>query len=123
MKKTSFFIIACAIATSIFITGCSIFSKPVSKMIIIQGEVNRPGEYIVKKPIKFILLLFKAYGYTENAAPKNAVVERNGKSSIINLSIPANEPPPHLAETFTVYPGDIITIPRIKTLKKIQTKQ
>ena len=118
MKKYGIFIIICALIASLFISGCSIFSQPAPKMILLQGEVNRPGEYIIKKPIKFILLLFKAYGYNENADPKNAIVERNGKSFIINLGIPANEPPPHLAETFTVYPGDIITIPTKKNTKK-----
>jgi protein involved in polysaccharide export with SLBB domain len=114
MKKYIVPAILCAAVSALLISGCSLLSEPAPKMILLQGEVNRPGEYIVKKPIKFILLLFKAYGYTENADPKNAVIERNGKSFIINLGIPANEPPPHLAETFTVYPGDIITIPAKK---------
>jgi protein involved in polysaccharide export with SLBB domain len=92
-------------------TSCSMFnSKP--KIITILGAVNRPGDYIVNKPVKFILLLFKAYGYREDADPVHAVVKRDKKSFFINLDIPANKPPPHLAETFTVYPGDVIMIPK-----------
>ena len=103
------------------LTSCSIFSsKP--QIITIQGAVNRPGDYIVNKPVKFILLLFKAYGYAGNADPKNAVVKRDNKSFYINLDIPANEPPPHLAETFTVYPGDTIFIP-FKGNQKKPTRQ
>jgi len=116
-KQFSSFAIAVsgfAIFTVIFLSGCGMFTNDKPKMILIQGAVNRPGEYMVKKPVKYILLLFKAYGYREDANPKNTIVERNGKSFIINLGIPVNEPPPHLAEKFTVYPGDIITIPRKK---------
>ena len=110
-----------AITLSI-LTSCSIISNK-SKIITIQGAVNRPGDYIVNKPVKFILLLFKAYGYNGNADPKHAVVNRNNKSFYINLDIPANEPPPHLAENFTVYPGDRIFIPFKQNKQSDQSKQ
>lgn len=121
--KTLTFVIFCFLAILLSIsTGCSIFQgKP--KIITIQGAINRPGDYIVNKPVKFILLLFKAYGYNGNADPKHAVVNRNNKSFYINLDIPANEPPPHLAETFTVYPGDTIFIPFKQNKLNNQTKQ
>ena len=100
-------------------SSCTLLnSKP--KMITILGAVNRPGDYIVNKPVKFILLLFKAYGYRSDADPIHAVVKRDKRSFFINLDIPANKPPPHLAETFTVYPGDVIMIPQKNNVKNTE---
>lgn len=94
------------------IAGCQ-SAKPRDTVTII-GEVNRPGVYFIKKPTPFMILLFGARGYTENADSTKIIIERKSKSVILDLSIPANKPAPHLAETFMIYPFDKITVSKKK---------
>jgi len=98
------------------VVGCK-STKPRETVTII-GEVNRPGIYFIKKPTPFMILLLGARGYTENADATKVIIERNSKSIILDLSIPVSKPPPHLAETFTVYPFDVITVSKKEVIKK-----
>lgn len=98
------------------VVGCK-STKP-RETVTIVGEVNRPGVYFIKKPTPFMILLLGARGYTENADATKVIIERKSKSIILDLSIPANKPAPHLAETFTIYPFDVITVSKKAIIKK-----
>ena len=90
---------------------CGCQSAPERDYVTVIGSVNRPGRYFVKGRVPYIILLFEAHGYTPDADPSNTIVERQGRSVMLDLSIPENRPPPHLAEQFMVHPFDVITVP------------
>ena len=102
-----------AIALSLMFSGCA-HKQAEKQYVTIMGEVNRPGDYFIKKRVPYILVLLEARGYTEFADSTQVIVERNSKSVILDLSIPKSKQPPHLAETFMIYPYDIITVPKKK---------
>lgn len=116
MRSVLFFI---TVSLMLCVTSCST-GRGSSQVIIMQGEVNRPGEYQLtgeyktKKEIPYILVLLGARGYTDNADASKVIVERNGKSVILDLSIPVTKEAPHLAEKFILHANDIVTVPKIK---------
>lgn len=115
MSRTILFAIS---FTLIFcLTACST-GKEARKHITIQGEVNRPGVYLINNNIPYILILLNAHGYTDNADSNNVIIERNGKSAILDLSIPVDRQAPHLAEKFILHPNDTVTVPRKKSIPK-----
>lgn len=108
MARSKLMIIAVSII--LCLTACR-SGKEARKHVIFQGEVNRPGEYLINNNIPYILVLLEARGYTPNADATQVILERNGKSVILDLSIPADKMAPHLAEKFILHPYDRITVP------------
>lgn len=96
---------------------CSCSSTKNRQYVTFQGEVNRPGDYFINNKIPYILVLLEARGYTDQADSSKVIVERKGKSVILDLSIPVNREAPHLAEKFIIYPFDKITVPKKKNEK------
>ena len=102
-----------AVSFMLCLTACSTGASG-SNYITFQGEVNRPGDYKIKKKIPYILALLAARGYTDQADATHVIVERNNKSVILDLSISEQKEAPHLAEKFILHPYDIVTVPKRK---------
>ncbi len=111
MRKRAYF--ECLFLLVFLLGGC-VSGSMEREYVTIQGAVSRPGRYFVNKHVPYIILLFEARGYAPDADSENVIVERQGKSVILDLSIPENRPPPHLAEQFRVHPYDLITVPSKK---------
>jgi protein involved in polysaccharide export with SLBB domain len=102
-----------AAALMLIFSGCGHLT-PKKQKIRIQGEVRRPGVYLIQDNIVYIVAIMGARGYTFDADPSKVIIDRKSKSVILDMSTPKGKPGVHLAEKFLVRGGDVITIPKKK---------
>jgi len=93
------------------------------KMVRIDGEVNYPGEYaILNNSEKISSLINRAGGYTPHAFLESATLSRKDGKDAGNVLLDLNEIKQNASSlyNYTLKEGDVITIPSVQELIKLQ---
>jgi polysaccharide export outer membrane protein len=86
-----------------------IVKEVISPKVYIQGQVNRPGTYILKKSSTILELLSDAGGVTETANLQSAYLLRNGKKASVDFYKLLEKG--DTSQNISLLPGDNIFIP------------
>lgn len=93
------------------------------KLVRIEGEVNYPGEYaLLNSSEKLSSLIKRAGGFTSHAFIESATLNRNDGIDVGKILIDLNEVNENANSPFnyTLKEGDVISIPSMRELIKLQ---
>jgi len=86
-----------------------------TQQVSVMGQVKTPGIYYIAAPVPVLNVLSNAGGLTE-VADRHITIQRHGDSSrIVNYYL-SNDSDAALRNDVTVYPGDIVIVPKAGTV-------
>ena len=87
--------------------------EKVDPTIFVMGEVNKPGEFVIKKRVTLLQALAMGGGLSAFAAQRRIQVHRkvDGDDTIFEFDYRAFEHGKDVAGNITLRPGDVIVVP------------
>jgi polysaccharide export outer membrane protein len=81
--------------------------------LYVTGKVNKPGDFIVGRPVTVMQALSMAGGLTPFAAPSRIVILRKGggKEEVFSFDYNAVSRGNNLEQNRTLKPGDVVVVP------------
>ena len=90
-----------------------ILLKAQNYKIYVTGKVNRPGEFVVGKPVNVLQAISMAGGLTPFASPGSIVILRtvHGKQEVMYFNYKEVAGGQFLEQNRTLMPGDVVVVP------------
>ncbi len=88
-------------------------SEKIDPTIFVMGEVNKPGEFVIKKRITLLQALAMGGGLSAFAAQRRIQVHRkvDGEDAIFQFDYRAFENGRDIAGNIALRPGDVVVVP------------
>ena len=110
MKQTgASFLLAC-----LLFGGCAVTEAPQASVVTFEGEVKRPGEYVITDSTPYLEALKLAEGYTVNADASCVLIKRGTSRVVEDMRMTKSAISKSTAEKFVLYPGDTVIVPKRK---------
>ncbi len=106
--------------------NCDLFlEKHSGSLIYIVGQVNKPGNYAITRPVSVLKALTMAGGYSPGANLNSVIVARKQKGKIIATRIDVSEALSFndTGDLFYLQPDDVIFVPKTWIAKASEVSQ